>query len=259
MKPLLEIADLRFGYGCKPILNGVTLSLGKGEILSLLGANGCGKTTLIKLILGLLRPQSGDISIDGRSVVGAPHRRIAEYFSYVPQLHHTNIAYTVMDMVLMGRIANRGCYRRFSAADRAAAESALLRLKIIELSHRSYAELSGGQRQLVLIARALAQQAPICIMDEPENGLDYGNQVKLFALLTELSRTGISFIVTTHHPEHALWSAGKVVMMTGSGTILASGAATDCITRENLFTLYDASVKIAEYEGNRFCVPVMSS
>ncbi len=259
MSNLLEIKNLFFSYGRGDVVNDVSLSLTEGRIMSLLGPNGCGKTTLIKMVLGLLKPRSGNVVASGKDLTKVSHRERAKHFSYVPQLHHANVAFPVMEMVLMGRIAYEGCFRRYSCADHEAAEAALRQLHIIDLADRSFAELSGGQRQMVLIARSLAQQSPVCIMDEPENGLDFGNQVKLFRLLRELSGNGMSFVVTTHHPEHALWTNDEVVMLDRNGSLLTSGNARDCINQKNLMHLYDADVAITDVAGQRCCMPVMDA
>jgi len=256
---LLEVKQLFFSYGHGDVVNNVSLTLGAGRILSLLGPNGCGKTTLVKMVLGLLKPRAGQILASGRDLTRVNHRERARHFSYVPQLHHANVAFPVLEMVLMGRIAYQGCFRRYRAEDLVAAENALRQMHLLDLADRSFAELSGGQRQMVLIARSLAQQSPVCIMDEPENGLDFGNQVKLFRLLRELSSTGMSFVVTTHHPEHALWTDGEVVMLNSNGTVLTAGKAGQCITQENLFKLYDADVAVAEVSGQRCCLPLLSA
>jgi iron complex transport system ATP-binding protein len=256
MSELLKVEETFFSYGRGDVVNDVSLSLKKGTIMSLLGPNGCGKTTLVKMVLGLLKPRSGRIFASGTDMSRISHRKRARYFSYVPQLHHANVSFPVIDMVLMGRTAYEGCFRRYSSNDYAAAEKALHQMHLADLADRSFAELSGGQRQMVLIARTLAQQAPVCIMDEPESGLDYGNQVKLFRLLRELSSTGMSFVVTTHHPEHALWTDGEVVMLDRNGSVLTAGKAGECITQENLLSLYDAEVMVAEVANQRCCLPM---
>jgi len=259
MSELLQIEQLCFSYGREDVVNNVSLSLGEGKIMSLLGPNGCGKTTLVKIVLGLLKPRAGHIAASGKVLAKVSPRERAKHFSYVPQLHHANVSFPVMEMVLMGRIAYEGCFRKYSGDDHVAAEKALRQMHLLDLADRSFAELSGGQCQMVLIARSLAQQAPVCIMDEPENGLDYGNQVKLFRLLRELSSTGMSFVVTTHHPEHALWTDGEVVMLNRDGSVLTSGPAGQCITQKNLLRLYDADVTVTEVAGQRCCLPMIGA
>jgi len=255
----LEVKNLFFSYGRGNVVNDVSLHVTPGHVVSLLGPNGCGKTTLIKMVLGILKPRSGGISASGLDVTRAGHRERARHFSYVPQLHHANVGFPVMEMVLMGRIAYEGCFKPYSDADREAAEKALRQMNLLDLAERSFAELSGGQRQMVLIARSLAQQAPLCIMDEPENGLDFGNQVKLFRLLRDLSAGGMSFLVTTHHPEHALWTNDQVVMLNREGRVLVAGNAGECVNRKNLLGLYDVDVAIADVGGQHCCMPLMEA
>ena len=227
--------------------------------MSLLGPNGCGKTTLVKVILGLLKPRSGQVFAAGKEMTRAGHRERAKAFAYVPQLHHADVSFSVLDMVLMGRTAYQGAFRRYSKEDRAAAEKAIGEMHLTDLVGRSFAELSAGQRQMVLIARTLAQEAPVCIMDEPESGLDYGNQVKLYRLIRALSASGMSFVVTTHHPEHALWTDGEVVMMGRNGSVLAAGQARQCISEANLMTLYDTHVTVAEVGRQVCCLPTIGA
>jgi iron complex transport system ATP-binding protein len=252
MSELLDVRRVSFSYGRRDTLNDVSVSLKEGTITSLLGPNGCGKTTLVKVILGLLKPRAGQIVARGKDMTGASFRERAKAFSYVPQLHHADVSFSVLDMVLMGRTAFEGCFRLYSKEDRRAAEQAIEQMHLLDLADRSFAELSSGQRQMVLIARSLAQGAPVCIMDEPESGLDFGNQVKLYRLLKKLTSTGMSFVITTHHPEHALWTDGEVVMMNRKGSVLGRGSARQCITEQSLFDLYDTQVSVAAV-GNRLC------
>jgi len=252
----LVVKDLCFSYGRRRVLQNVSWNLPLGESLFLLGPNGCGKTTLLRLLLGLMKPTAGAIAVDGCDTAGMSRRQLASCFSYVPQFHAGNLLYRVWDMVLMGRVFHRGCFRRYDAADLHAAEFGLRSAGIIDLAERTFSELSGGQRQLVMIARALAQQAAICIMDEPESGLDYGNQVKLFKLLTELRTRGMTFIVSTHYPEHILWGGGgRTVMLQRNGEMLVDGRTEECFTAANLCRLYETEIETLEVDGGRFCRP----
>ena len=252
---LLKIENLRFGYRKnEDILKGLSFSLKYGQTISLLGANGCGKTTLIRLLMGFMKPESGKIIFKDRLIEDISVRKLAKIFSYVPQIQNFNFAYSVRDMVLMGRIPYSGCYRRYTKTDSIAADAAIEKMRLEKLANRPFTELSGGQRQLVMIARAIAQDAPVCLMDEPESGLDYGNQIKLFHHITELANDGMSFIITTHHPEHALWLNGHVLLME-KGTVMAAGKAKECINSSNLKKLYRTDVTVSKYEGRIFCHP----
>ena len=252
---LLEVKDIRFKYKKnEEIIKGISFGLETGQTLSLLGANGCGKTTLMRLLLGFMKIESGSIIVKGKDIKEYSVPKLSKVFSYVPQMQNFNFAYTVRDMVLMGRIPYSGCYRRYTKKDFHAADAALEKLQMEKLADKSFTELSGGQRQIVMIARAIAQDAAICLMDEPENGLDYGNQIKLFHHIAELSNDDMAFIITTHHPEHALWLKGEVLLM-DNGSIMKKGSAEDCITSSNMKALYQADISVSKTDGMQFCHP----
>jgi iron complex transport system ATP-binding protein len=252
---LLEVENIKFKYRKnEEILKGISFQLEAGQTLSLLGANGCGKTTLMHLLLGFMRVDTGKIILKGKSIEKISVPKLSKIFSYVPQMQNFNFAYTVRDMVLMGRIPYSGCYRRYTKNDFYAADAALEKMQLEQLANKSFTELSGGQRQIVMIARAIAQDAPVCLMDEPENGLDYGNKIKLFRHIAELSNENMAFIITTHHPEHALWLNGEVLLM-NNGLIMKKGKAKDCITSSNMKTLYQADITVSETNGRQFCHP----
>lgn len=252
---LLEVENIKFKYRKnEEILKGISFELEAGQTLSLLGANGCGKTTLMRLLLGFMKAETGKIILKGKAIEKFSVPKLSKIFSYVPQMQNFNFAYTVKDMVLMGRIPYSGCYRRYTKKDFYAADAALEKMQLKQLADKSFTELSGGQRQIVMIARAIAQDAPVCLMDEPENGLDYGNQIKLFRHIAELSKGNMAFIITTHHPEHALWLNGEVLLM-NNGLVMEKGKAKDCITSSNMKTLYQANVTVSETNGRQFCHP----
>ncbi len=256
LKPLIKVEDISFGYTRKTVLNDVNLSIKAGEVVTLLGPNGCGKSTLIKIILGLLRPARGGIFFNGKNILQVGSKSLAREIAYVPQIHKSSFPYKVMDMVLMGRIPHKTFFFRYSKADVNIAGDALERLSIPHLADRPYTEISGGERQLTLIARALAQGAKTFIMDEPASGLDYGNQLRLLDQIIKLSREGYTFIKSTHSPEHALWIADRVIMIK-NGAVVADGACDDVISPENLFHLYNARVNVLKLNGSSFgvCVP----
>lgn len=244
-----------YGYGNTPVLNDINLCLGKGEVVSLLGPNGSGKTTLLKVLLGLCRPQNGEVRLEGRPVRQINAKALARRMAYVPQTHKISFAYRVIDVVLMGRMPHKPFFFRYSKQDEAQALSALEQLSIAHLRNRPYTEVSGGERQLTLIARALAQGADILVMDEPVSGLDYGNQIRLLAQIATLADHGYTFIKTTHFPEHAVWISDRVVMLKG-GKVLANGDAPMVVNEENLYLLYNTDIGMADLdEGLRVCVP----
>ncbi|TCJ11651.1 ABC transporter ATP-binding protein [Parasulfuritortus cantonensis] len=253
---LLAAEDLHYAYHAdRPVLAGVSLAVRAGEVVALLGANGGGKSTLLKLLLGLLEPSRGTVRLDGRPLRAWSRRDVARRVAYIPQTQAMPFPYKVRDLVALGRIARRGLFDRLNRTDHAVVDAALARLAIADLAERPYTELSGGQRQLCLIARALAQEAPVIVMDEPATGLDYGNQWRLLALVRELAAEGRAFVQTTHHPEHALGGASRVVMLYG-GRVVEDGAPLDVVTPEHVRRLYGLGVtrhRLAD--GNVVLVP----
>jgi iron complex transport system ATP-binding protein len=234
---MIEAHELHIGYGGPDVVSGVSLRLGLGETVALLGPNGCGKTTLLKTLCGIHPAHGGTLQVDGRdlSTLSAPER--ARRIAYVPQQHRLVFAYSVADVVMMGRLAGRGLIARPTPADRAAVHAVLARLGLQDLAARSYTELSGGQRQQVLIARALAQDAPYLLLDEPASSLDYGNQLRLLELLGQLRDGGRGVLFATHHPDHAFVVATRVVLMQ-QGRFIAEGTPAQCMHRAQLARLY---------------------
>lgn len=242
MTPLLLAADdLYFAYATRPVLAGVGLAVRAGEVVALLGANGSGKSTLLRLLLGLLRPNRGRVVLDGQPLERWSRREVARRIAYVPQSQAMSFPYRVRDLVALGRIARRGLLDRLTGADHDAVDAAMDRLAIGHLAERLYTELSGGQRQLCLIARALAQEAPLIVMDEPATGLDYGNQWRLLALINDLAGEGRAFVQSSHHPEHVLGGATRAVLL-HEGRVVDDGAPHEVVTPEHIRRLYDLEV-----------------
>jgi iron complex transport system ATP-binding protein len=235
---MIDIKNLNLGYPKTPsVLKDFSMSVKAGEIINILGPNGCGKTTLLKALLRFLPAPPGCISLEGRPLEKIRRRELAGRLAYVPQHHHGVFPYPVLDVVLMGRTA-ASPWLRFSVEDRRRARAALDRVRLGRLAGKSYLELSSGERRMVLIARALAQDCAALIMDEPVSALDYGNQFRLLELIGELSSGGPAVILTTHHPEQALYLGGRAVMMSG-GRLIADGPARAVITQEMVRYLYD--------------------
>ncbi|GBC59484.1 ABC transporter [Desulfonema ishimotonii] len=252
---LMTVDHVSYGYSRKPVLRSVRFSVNRGEVVSLLGPNGSGKTTLLKVMLGLYRPESGQVLLEGRPVCDMPPREVARRIAYVPQVHRLAFSYRVMDVVLMGRMPHKPFFFRYSGKDEEMAVRAMERLSIAHLKDRPYTEVSGGERQLALIARALTQGADIFIMDEPVNGLDYGNQIRLLKQIADLAGNGYTFIKTTHFPEHALWVSDRVVMLR-DGQVIADGDAGTVTSEQNLYRLYNTRVGVMDAAGGlRVCVP----
>lgn len=244
-----------FGYTSCHVLHDVSLRVHQGEVVSLLGPNGSGKTSLLKILLGLRTAQSGEVHIEGHAVTSLSPRELARRVAYVPQVHRMAFAYHVQDVVLMGRMAYADIFGRVSGKDLDIAQNALKRLRIDHLADASYGEISGGERQLTLIARALAQGARILILDEPLNGLDYGNQIRVLEHITRLAAEGYTFIKTTHFPDHALWMATRVLLL-HQGSIVADGPPSDVLQEATLSHLYQADIAMVSVAPTlKACLP----
>ncbi len=255
MNALMQAQDVNFAYRGRKVINDIILTVRQGEVVSLLGPNGSGKTTLLKILLGLLHTQSGTVLFEGRPLKAYPRHELARRIAYVPQVHREAFAYTVEDVVLMGRMPYHSFFSTFSAKDRKIAETSMERLGILHLKDRPYTEISGGERQLALIARALTQGADTLIMDEPANGLDFGNQIRLLDQIADLARDGYTFIMSTHFPDHALWIADHVIMLQ-KGSVVADGKPDEVMNEEAIFQLYNTEVSIFTFNGSVVtCVP----
>lgn len=241
----LELKGVTCGYWGRPVVSGVSLEVEAGEIMCLLGPNGSGKTTLFKTILGLLKPQAGEILLGGENICGWSPARIARVMGYIPQGHIPPFPFKVLDVVLMGRTAHLGIFDTPSPEDKEIAREAMAVLNISHLEERVYTELSGGERQLVLIARALAQQPQVLIMDEPTSSLDFGNQVMVLTQVLRLARRGLIIVMASHFPEHALLYASKVLLLQ-KGRVVGQGRPEDLLTEASLKGLYGIEVKIAK-------------
>jgi len=252
---IFEAERLDFAYNGSPVLRGVSFGVQPGELVCILGPNGCGKTTLLRLLLGLLAPSKGSVTVCGKNVRATTRRELAKKVAYVPQTHQAAFAYSALDMVLMGRSAKGLFFGRPSARDKRIAMDALRRFSIDHLAAKPVTQLSGGQRQLTLLARALAQEAKVLVLDEPINGLDFGHQAHLLEILRGLCGEGYTCVMTTHSPDHALWVADRVLMLR-QGRIVANGSPQDVVTGETLGRLYDAAISVFPIaQTMRVCIP----
>ena len=234
---VLELLGLRTGHGRRMVSEAVDLCIAAGEVLCLLGPNGCGKTTLFRTVLGLLPPLAGQVLVQGQPVQHWPRAEFARRVGYVPQAQAGVFAFEALDMVLMGRAARLPLLARPSRADRALALACMERLQIAHLAARRYTELSGGERQLVLIARALAQEPALLVMDEPTASLDFGNQIRVLEQIAGLSAQGMAVLLSTHQPEHALRVATRIALL-GRGRLLDVGEPRAVATPSALAGLY---------------------
>lgn len=248
---------LSYGYPGHTVGSDVSLALCAGEVLCVLGPNGGGKTTLFRTLLGLLEPLGGEITAGGRALPAWPRHELAKIIGYVPQAHTGYFAFSVREMVLMGRTAHIGLFAAPSHRDRDAAERAIHSLGIAHLADHPYTQISGGERQLALIARALAQGSSLLIMDEPTASLDFGNQMLVLDQIRALAQAGIGVLFSTHDPDQAFWCAGGVVLLRQGG-LLCSGTPDTVLNRDNLRELYGVTVDIVELPGGRrACVPTV--
>ena len=252
---IYEIKNLTFTYPGteKKILDNISLSLRKGEVLCILGPNGAGKTTLLNCMAGLLVPQAGEISLCGRNINEMSGKEIAAAAGYVPQLHTPAFDYTVADFVLMGSAPRVGMFAKPKESETIRAYDALARMGIAHLADRSYMEISGGERQQALIARAIVQEPEVILFDEPTAHLDYGNQHRVLKLINEMSEQGFSIVITTHNPDHALLLDDCVAIVEKNGRI-TSGKSREILTEENLCWIYGIDLKLMYIEQlNRCC------
>jgi iron complex transport system ATP-binding protein len=241
----LTLENITGGYGSRIVVQQVSCCFEPGEVVCLLGANGCGKTTLFKMILQLLRPVSGTIRAGVEDMRGWPQRRLARTLAYVPQSHHAPFAFSVRDVVLMSRAAHLAPFSSPGRSDRDAAEQALDSLGILDLADARYTEISGGERQLVLIARALAQQTQWLVLDEPASSLDLSNQVKVLRAVRNLAKAGLGVLMTTHVPDHAFTCASRVAVMS-KGRIVAMDVPERAMTAATLEGAYGIPLRVID-------------
>lgn len=252
----VRIQNLSFSYGAAETLSGVSFEAREGELTAVLGPNGAGKTTLFRCILGFLPDYTGSVTVDGDEAKRLPARELARRLAYIPQGHGQNFGYTVLDMVLMGTAHALPLFSMPGADEKKRALASLERLGIAHLRDKNIGKISGGEQQLVLMARALAQQSGTLVMDEPASALDFGNQDKLMSLARSLAREGHAVILSTHNPQHALFYADKAVALR-NGRVIACGAPRDCLDETLLQTLYGVRVSLADTPSGPVIVPEM--
>jgi iron complex transport system ATP-binding protein len=251
---LMNVIDASFSYGVGDIFRGISFSVSPGELFCLLGPNGCGKTTLLDCMLGSLKLKAGDICLNGASITGMRSGQLARQVAYVPQKHDRTFPYTVRDIVKMGRAAYIGLFGTPSRADEAAADEALETVGIAHLRQRPYTQISGGESQLVMIARALAQATPMIIMDEPTAHLDFRHELVIMETVARLVReTGIAVIMATHFPNHAFYfqnnSVATRVALLHEGSFMAAGAPDDILNEQNMERLYGVRARLIAYDA----------
>ncbi|MBP2642953.1 MAG: Iron-chelate-transporting ATPase [Firmicutes bacterium] len=251
----LEVKNVSCGYASKTVFSGVSLEMMSGEALCLLGPNGVGKTTFFKTILGFLKILNGEILLNGEDISKWSRKYFASKVGYIPQTHIPPFPFKVLDVVVMGRTAHLSAFALPNQRDWKIAEESLHILGISHLKDQSYTEISGGERQLVLIARALTQEPELLIMDEPTSNLDFGNQIKVLKLIKEVVDKGkLGVIMTTHIPNHAFLIGSKVAVMGGCDSFVF-GAPDEVITEKRLKDVYGVDVKIVGEGKKKVCIP----
>lgn len=240
----IEVAHLSFGYPNKGHqLEDISLTVRESEICCLLGPNGAGKTTLLKCLLGLLVPQSGAIRLCEQETKSLSPKALSQLVAYVPQSTITPFPFTALDIAVMGRTPYLDFYAAPSTKDWDMAALQLERLGIGHLAEHAFSSLSGGEKQLALLARALVQEAPIIVFDEPTAALDFGNEVRFLQIVSDLAKAGKSVLMTTHQPSHALGYADCAVLMR-AGRIVAAGAPSSVMTSDSLSDLYGVDLHV---------------
>lgn len=254
--PPLVVRDLSFSYQNKLALDQVNLEVAPGQICGLLGPNGSGKSTLFRCCLNFLKPSSGQILINGTEARRLSPALMAKTISYVPQEHRQAFPFTVRELVLMGRtpyLGLAGVGRR----DQQIAEQAMAQTGVLDLAEISCNRLSGGQRQLVLIARALAQQTPLMLLDEPTSALDFQNQLEVWNCLRRAAAQGVTIVVCCHDPNHILWFCEQAAIL-DQGKIIAFGQPDAVLSQETLNAIYGAGCIKTQVGGLPLVHPVLS-
>ena len=252
----LKVRGLHFAYQHTPVLQGVDFNLEQGTLISLLGPNGAGKSTLFKCVLGLLSGWKGEILLEGRDIRKLSPLKMARSVAYIPQAHSPAFNYSVLDMVLMGTSARVGLLSGPGKREVASAMEALEMTGIPDFAKRDYLRLSGGEQQLVLIARALAQDARLLIMDEPTSSLDFGNQIRMMRLARVLADKGYTILQATHNPNHACQFSDRILAMK-EGRILAQGEPREVFNAPLVDTLYGVHTRVESLCDGQMhvCVP----
>ncbi|MBR6430727.1 MAG: ABC transporter ATP-binding protein [Oscillospiraceae bacterium] len=254
---ILEVKNLAFSYhkNDKQIFHDVNISLEAGEILTILGPNGAGKSTLLNCLANLLKPTRGEILLDGKSHAEMSLREVAQVLGYVPQNHAATYSYRVRDFVVMGRAPYLGIFEKPKRADYEIANTIIRELGIEKYADKPYTEISGGERQQAMIARAITQKPKIIMFDEPTNHLDFGNQMRTIMKIKDLASKGYAVIMTTHMPNHAIMLQGKTAILNRSGELIC-GETEQIVTDENLRDIYQVDVRVVDVAeaGGKLCV-----
>ena len=256
----IEVKNITGGYGKKIVCRDISFKLASGEVICVAGPNGSGKSTLFRLMLRFNPLLGGEILFDGRPLSAMNQKELAAFLAYIPQNHNPVFAYSVLEVVLMGRANHFSAFSVPKAVDEQVAISCLQRLGIERLARQNYTELSGGQRQLVLIARAMAQEAQVLIMDEPASSLDYANSQIVLEAVMDLRDQGYAVLMSTHSMDTPFACADKVLLLK-EGHVRAFGHPLATLTPEHLEEVYGLPMDGVEVHdrfnrSRHLCMPV---
>lgn len=258
---MLEVRGIHFRHqrSGSDILKGVDFTVQAGGMTTVLGPNGSGKTTLFRCIIGLWRQQRGEILFGNKDISRISYAERAKIFAVVPQEHEPPFPYSVLDVVLMGRVSHVSMFSSPSKYDYLKAEEAIEIVGINHLKDRPYTKISGGERQLVLIARSLSQEAPVLLLDEPTSHLDFRNQVAVLKKVKEITRArNLTVLMTLHDPNLAMLFSDKVVML-NDGLVVSNGSPQEVITEDNLRSVYRIDVSVINWNGTKIIYPRLNS
>jgi len=259
---MLRAHQVSFSYSrgreARLVLDRVSLDVARGTTVGLLGPNGSGKTTLLRIIAGILKPQAGSVSLNDVAVERLDRRQLAQQLAMVPQDTHSTFDFTVLDIVLMGRFAHLGPFALEGPADLAIARRALEATGTRAFEDRLFSTLSGGEKQRVVIASALAQSTELLLLDEPTASLDVGHQLEVQSLLTTLNRDqGVTLVISTHDLNFAAALCQKLVLLR-DGRVIGAGPTEEVLTTESVLTLYGVRADVQHHQaaGHLIVTPI---
>jgi len=251
---MLKVENIHFGYNGTPVLDDISFQVEEGQLCGLFGPNGCGKTTLFKCCLNFLKFNKGNVIMNGDNIKNKNVESMAKVVAYVPQEHRPSFPYLVKEVVLMGRTPHLGGVFSICYEDKKKVIDALKLLGIIDLANRPYNQLSVGQRQLVLIARAVAQDTKLMFLDEPTSALDFSNQIRIWSVLRKITQKGTTILACSHDPNHVSWFCDRVVVMTRNG-IIANGIPENVISEKTLDETYQGMCSVRRIGSLKMVFP----
>ncbi len=257
MSVIFDIRNISFTYPSvdQKVLDDVSIEIAEGDVVTILGRNGAGKSTFLSCILGLKKPQSGEIILSGKDLREMTEREVTAVVGYVPQTHTPAFEHTVFDFVQMGCASRIGLFSRPGKKDRDDTAAVLKEMGIEHLADRPYTNISGGERQQAIIARAIVTRPRMILFDEPTAHLDFGNQIRVLRIIKYFADQGYAVVTTTHNPDHAMLLGGRAGILDNQGH-LRCGKTEDIITEDTLKNVYDSDLKLKYIEefGRQVCV-----